>query len=217
MTVCRGRNVQGNVQCRRSRFAAREDDVPPAAMRVLADPVAGRPTRRNPTRSWRARLAAFSAMTPASRVQIAGRFGRRDERLEQGTTDAAAARVGGDIHAFPGDPAIDVRGRVRRRARSSRAPGRPADPARRAGNRRDVTGRSGSSPAPRLERRVTGRDALGVDPAHVAASRRRSSARCVMRRVARGVEADSRLASTIGLRRAPSRSIRRTTSSPGSR
>ena len=112
MTVGSRRNVQATFSGRRSRFAAgggrRLATGHARPGRSVLDPDATEP---DPLVEGEAGGVLRDDARPQG--PDAGRFGCRDEDLEQGTTDTSAARVGGDIHAFPGDPAIDVAARVR--------------------------------------------------------------------------------------------------------
>ena len=139
------------------------------------------PTRRNPTRSWSARLGGVLGEDAGEERPEAGRLGRRDERLEERPADPAAAGLGGDVDALPGDARVDPPRRVAARGRSSRGSarsGRLTHHGRRTGSRAGGSGRSGPSRAPRARawrrrsrsprRRCAGRPA----------SRRPSSARC---------------------------------------
>ena len=77
----------------------------------------------------------------------AGGLGRRDERIEQGATDAAPARLGGDVDAVLDDARRRRSARRRPRPRPSRRPGRPR--ARRSGARPDAPRPTPPTTAPR--------------------------------------------------------------------
>ena len=110
----------GRVSRRRSSSGARGGRRPATARCASWPSRCWTPIRRNPTRSWRARLAALSARTPGEERPEAGGLRGRDERLEERPTDASAASLGRDVDALPRDAAVDL-------ARRVAAERRPAD------------------------------------------------------------------------------------------
>ncbi len=169
-----------NVQCVAPSVAAddrapsfEQDDVAPATVCVLAHPLLDAdPPEADPL----VERQAGGVLGDDAREQgpVAGRLRGRDERLEQRPADAAAARVGRDVDALPGDAGVDLARRVAAERRPAERRARPRR-GRRTGSRSGATGRSEPSRAPRARgwrrrsrcprRRCAGR----------RASRRRSS------------------------------------------
>ena len=103
----RNGSVTNDPQVSADRAAAlEEDDVAPAPW---CSPIRSRmPTTRNPTRSWSARLAAFSGKIPVWIVQIPAASERRISSSMQRAPDAAAARGLGDVDGALGDARVDA-------------------------------------------------------------------------------------------------------------
>ena len=226
MTVARRPNVQMVAPSGADHRAAalEQDDVPPAAERVLPDPPLDADAP-NPTRSWRARLGGVLGEDAGEQRPQAGRLGRRDERLEERPTDAAAARLGRRRTRSPRRRRDTPVAPSRRSAPSSPGSARPARRGRRTGSRRDASGRSDASRAPRARARrrrsrCPRRRCAGPSgqSAAVIVSIRIAIARMMLRAGAIGrTGARQPGRATIGVRSAPRRSTRSTTSSPGSR
>ena len=119
MTVARRGNVQiDRVSADHRAAALEQDDIPPAAERVLPDPPLGADALE-PDPFVEREARAVLGEDAGEQGPQAGRLGGGDEGFEERAPDPAAARLGPDVHALPGDPEV-------RPPRRVGAQGRPA-------------------------------------------------------------------------------------------